>query len=319
LPALSASVDTVRQTNSVLGMRMGSLLSAGSNPPGAGYGAALEHAWVAGFGNWAKQKDTEVFGYRYKMGGLNLGYDHEVGAVPGLTLGLTGSFGKGELENNDGLATTDIETFALGLYGLYEMTNGFFTEASFGLGWVSNDSTINKPAFNVRTKGSYDSNSVQAGLNLGYIFNLSDSFRLIPRVGLQYIHVKQDAWQEKIAAGPVGTVPQYYGAVKQNFLEIPVSLKLEGSFNVGQAIFMPELKVGGIFMANSPDSKLRTGLVGGASWNLKGVDSGRNRFVAGGGLKIQVNDYIDLEAKYELETRKKYISHYASFGLGVSF
>jgi hypothetical protein len=99
-----------------------------------------------------------------------------------------------------------------------------------------------------------------------------------------------------------------------------VSLKLESSFRAGGTVIQPKVQAWAVFTANDPKSKLRMGFAGSSSSvSLIGPDPGRSRFLAGAGLKIQANDCIDISASYELETRKKYLSHYGSLSLGFSF
>jgi outer membrane autotransporter protein len=165
--------------------------------PSAGYGDAREHVWASGFGSWTRQKDTQVMGCRCSAGGVILGYDQELASVPGLTLGLTGAFSKGTLKNSGRLAKTGIGTFSPGVCGLYEFGNGLYLDPSLGSGWAKNQFHIS--FLNARKTGDFDSDNFQAALNLGYAVQLTDSTRLIPSSGIQYIHIKQDGWRKKIA------------------------------------------------------------------------------------------------------------------------
>jgi outer membrane autotransporter protein len=321
LPVINAAVETVHQVGAAIGRRLGAIRSM-SFAPSAGYGSFQERIWVTGFGSWAKQKDTDVLlGYEYNSGGVILGFDHEVASVPGLTLGINGAFSKGKLKNNDHLSDTDIDSYSFGIYGLYEASNGFFAEANFGMGWSQNDLEATDFLTRVRRTGNFDTKSLQAGLNLGYTFKLADNVNLVPSVGIQYIHIKQDGWRERLSNPNAPTVAaHWFGDSKQNFVEIPVSVKLESSHKVGSAVISPEIHVGGIFTANNPRSNVRMGFIGSnSSMNLVGIDSGKNRFQMGTSLKVQVSDYVDIFASYELETRSKFTSHYAHLGLGVSF
>jgi outer membrane autotransporter protein len=321
LPALNSVVLTVRQTDVAVANRFSSL-RANSLAPAAGYGSALNRAWASGFGSWSRQKDDDgLSGYRYNSGGVILGYDHEVESVPGLTLGVSGSFSRGTLKNNDHLAKTDINTIGVGLYGVYQATNGLFVEGSVGFGWSDNESKIRLTYINASKKSDFDSDNFQAGVNFGYIYNISDSLRLIPSVGFRYIHVKQDGWKEKIESDPDNrAVLNWFGDAKQNFAEIPISLKLESTHNVGSAVLTAGVHAGAVLTANDPKTKLRMGFVGSNnSVTLSGIDSGRNRLNAGADLRVQINDYLDLDFSYEFETRSKFKSHYGHVGLGISF
>jgi outer membrane autotransporter protein len=319
LTSISAAVETIHQAGAALGKRFGTLLGSPS-APSAGYGSAQERLWAAGFGSWARQKDASgLLGYKYSTGGVILGFDHEVAALPGLTLGINGAFSKGKLKSNDHLTETDVDTYGFGLYGLYQAQNGFFVEANIGLGKTDNDLESTRVLSGTKSRGDFDSANFQAGFNLGYKFKLADNVSLIPSVGLQYIRIKQDSWQEKMAAN-VPEVAHWYGDSKQDFVEIPVSLKLESNHQVGGVVLTPEIHAGAIFTANDPESRMRMGFVGSnSSVFLTGIDSGKNRFQGGTSLKVQVNGTIDFFAAYDVEARSKYTSHYAQLGLGFSF
>ncbi|MDR1049746.1 MAG: autotransporter outer membrane beta-barrel domain-containing protein [Deltaproteobacteria bacterium] len=321
LPALTASVDNVHQIAAVIDGRIGAIRNH-FNAPGSGYGPASERVWAAGFGNWAKQKSTPEFeGYRYNAVGVSLGYDHDFASAPGLNLGISASLIKGTLKNNNHLTETDMDSVGLSLYGVYEFGNGLFLEGSLGYGWTENKATINVAYLNAVKKSDFDSRNFRAGLNAGYDIALSENTYLTPSLGVTYINVDQDGWQEKIASDPTNNaVANWFGDSRQNFLEIPLTLKFETQIRAGGAVITPELSAGWIYSAKKPKSEMRMGFVGSdLSATLAGADPGRNRFGLGAGVKAQFNDTVDLSANYEYEGRKKYSSHYSSLTLGLSF
>jgi outer membrane autotransporter protein len=314
--------ESLQQASSALNRRMATIRTS-YLAPAAGYGAAQEHLWVAGFGSWARQKDTTNFsGYSYDSGGIIVGFDHEVSAVPGLTLGVTGSFSKGKLEVNDRLTKSDIDTYSFGLYGVYEAANGFFVEANIGYGRSRNDLETRLIYSGATSKGDFDSDNFQTGFNLGYVFKVADNINLIPSAGLQYIRIKSDSFQEKLTGGNANqNYQRWFGDSKMDFLEIPVSLKLETTHRVGGVTLTPEIHVGAVFVANNPKNQMKVGTAGpnGKLYVIPGPDPGKNRFQGGASLKLQVNDLVDIFASYELEKRSKFTSHYGHIGVGFSF
>jgi len=321
---MNAVADTMAAKQGKLNSRMEGNRSkskvAQAQAPAAGYGEAENRVWAGGFGTWNTQKDRDsVLGYDYNAGGLLLGYEREVGN--GLTLGVNGSWSAGTLKNNDGLSETDIKTFGLGLYGSYEFGNGFFIDGNLGYGRADNEADINL-IIGGSKKSDFNSDSFTAGLNFGYALQLAEATYLTPSLGLQYTHIKQDSWQEKIVSDPNNAaVAHWFGDSKQDFLEIPLGLKLETNIETGDGtLITPELRVGGIIAANKPKSELRMGFVGSdESMTIHGVDPGQSRFTAGAGLKVQLNDKVDIFASYDLEAKSKYMGHQATAGLGFSF
>ena len=320
LTAASAQHNTMSQMNAALGGRFQTLL--GNSPPAAGYGLAENRLWVGGFGQWNRQKDADnVFGYEYNAGGVMLGYDREITGLPGLTVGLYGSLADGTLKNNSGFASTDIRSMGLGLYGLYEFSGGFFLDASLGYGHSDNDATIDL-VLGGRKTSEFSSDSFQTGFNLGYTLQLSQAVSLTPSAGLRFTRTKQNSWEEKIVSDPDNVaVANWFGDSRQNFLEIPLNLKLAAKFEAGGgATVSPELRLGGVIMANDPKSELRMGFVGSSdSAVISGISPGKSRFVAGTGVKAQINDSLDIFAGYDLEARSGYKGHSVSAGLGFSF
>lgn len=321
LSAMNAAVDTTQRVSAVQHSRLKVLHEAGPSPS-AGFGPTENRVWASAFGQWIRQKNSgRIYGYDYDAGGLALGYDREVPEVPGLTLGVSGAWSSGEIKNNDGRTKTDVDTYSLGLYGSYEFGGGFFVDGNLNYGHAQNDAST-KLVLGGRKEGSFDSNSWQVGLNLGYTFRPAPEVRLIPSVGLQYIHIKQDGWREKIKADPNNlALAHWFGDSKTSFVEIPVNLRLNTTWDNGCGVlFTPELRLGGIFAADKPDSQLRMGFTGsGDSAKIYGIDPGKNRFLAGAGLKVQVSNNLDAFIDYDYEGRSNYQSHNASAGLGYSF
>jgi outer membrane autotransporter protein len=320
-----ASVNVVTDTISVLNTALGSRFDAihhNSFAPSAGYQDKLNRLWVSGFGTWARQKNTNgLYGYDYDVGGVLIGYDRELAAAPGLTLGLDLGFSSGKLKNNDRLSSMKVKTISIGAYGSYMLSNGVFFDADLGFGFSHNEFSSNQVVGGRKT-GNFHSRSFQLGFDFGYRADISGNFSLTPQAGLNYVHVKQKAWTERIASDPNSlVVANWFGDAKIDYLEIPVSLKLQGAIETSGGILVkPELKVGAVFVADKPNHDIRVGFVGsGESALIRGVDSGKSRFVAGAGISIQANDYLDIFASYDFETRSSYKSHSARLGIGISF
>jgi len=318
LNAVNAHYDTVSQMASALDGRVQTLLE-GRNAPAAGSGPTENRLWLKPFGQWNRQDDENgALGYRYHSGGLMLGYDREM-AQPGLTLGLYGAVSKGFLEND--LAETDIQTTGLGLYGLYEFGGGYFADLNFGYGHSNIDSASDL-VFGGRKTSKFSTDSFQTGLNFGRVFQLSQEVALTPSAGLRYTHVKQNGWQEKIVSDPDNkVVANWFGDSRQDFLEIPLNLKLATTFEtVGGAAVTPDVHFGGIIAANHPKSELRMGFVGSdESTTISGLAPGRSRLTTGAGVKSQLSETLDISVNYDLEFRKGYQGHSAYAVLGVSF
>jgi outer membrane autotransporter protein len=322
LNASNVITDTISQINSVLGNRFAILHTNFVNPPSAGNQDYLNRIWVSGFGSWVRQKNQDdLYGYHYNFGGIVLGYDRELENLPGLTLGLNAAWSSGELKINDGLSNIDVQTLSLGIYSSYKFKNGLFLDAAISFGFTDNDFDSNQ-VYGGHKTANFKSNSFQASLDFGRVFSLSDNIFFQPSVGLNYVHIRQKAWSERITSDPNDLViANWFDNSSFDYQEIPINLKIYGNFETsGGVIFTPALRVGGIFMAHKPNREMRFGFVGsGDSGIIRGIDSGNHRFIAGADLKIQISDKFDLVTSYDLETRKSYTSHSGQIGLGISF
>jgi outer membrane autotransporter protein len=287
-------------------------------PPAAGYGDPLNRVWVGGFGSWAKQKDQdEIYGYDYNSGGVSIGYDRMVDSMPGLRLGLAGSFSSGTLKVNRHLGEVDIDTFALGLYGSYMFSNDFFLDATVSYGVAENDSTVFLPGGGTKV-GSFDIKTFLVGARVGKIFSF-DNISFTPSVGLRYLSFSQDAWRETMTPGSFG-FENWFAKKTDNILEIPVQFKVNGTFQAGQTKITPELRLGYTFIASKPDNELVLGFNGSnLSTTVYGSKPKSNSVQAGAGIKINVSDSVDIYANYDLDVAKKYRNHQASVGIGFNF
>ena len=218
------------------------------------------------------------------------------------------------------MAQTSLRTAGLGLYSLYELGQ-YFVDFDLGYNRSDNDSTIN-PALGGRKNSEFSSGSFQAGLNFGRVFPLGQTATLTPSAGIRHTRVKQHGWEEKIVSDPDNTaIANWFGDSSENFLEVPVNLKLATTFETkGGSTVSPELRLGGLIAANHPKSELRLGFVGSEeSTTISGIEPGKSRLIAGTGLKAQLSDTADVFLNYDLEARRGYQGHSASAGLGISF
>jgi outer membrane autotransporter protein len=315
----SAAVNSI---NSIIGDRFLNIHSNRLNAPSSGNLDFFNRVWVSSFGSWAKQKSkNDLFGYKYNVGGVVLGYDREISDAPGLTLGVNAAWSSGKLKNSDGLSAIDVKTFSVGGYGSYVFSNGLFLDGTIGIGFTDNDFD-SKQALGGRKTANFDSSSFQVGLDLGYNTKISENLSILPSVGFNYVNIKNDGWRERISSNPHNLVlANWYDDTKVDYIEIPVKLMVKGNFQTENGVILtPEVKVQGIFVADKPNRDLRVGFVGSNdSFTIRGVDSGKNRLVAGAGLKAQITDSLDIFTDYEFETRSSYKAHSAQLGLGVSF
>jgi outer membrane autotransporter protein len=139
----------------------------------------------------------------------------------GLTFGFDFAYSSGKVDLNNDYSTLDVSTVSIGSYGSYEFNNGLFIDGMFGLGLSDIDYTEEQDLGNP-TITNYKTRSMQLGFELGYNGKIADALYILPSVGLNYIHIKQDIFEEKYLP-----ILNKYNDTKFNYLEIPVTLKVQ--------------------------------------------------------------------------------------------
>ncbi|MDR0572152.1 MAG: autotransporter outer membrane beta-barrel domain-containing protein [Rickettsiales bacterium] len=318
--------NTVSSIRAAVGDRFLGLHTNSIYAPSSGSGDNYNEVWISGFGSWVNQSDVGgIFGYKYNPRGIIVGYDRTVESGQGLTLGVNVAFSTGTIDNNDDQSEVDVRTVSFGAYGSYEFKNRMFIDGTIGFGFTDNDFESNQViGLGGIKSASFKSNSFQLGFDLGYNAKVSENVSILPSVGINYVHIGQKSFSEKIDRdlNPEPLIlANWYEDTNIDSIEIPVTVRLQGNFKTaGGAVITPELKIGGVFLANSPNRDIRMGFVGSnESTTIRGIDSGKSRFVAGAGINAEVNDSLSIFAKYDFETRSSYKAHSVQLGIGFSF
>ncbi|MDR1607855.1 MAG: autotransporter domain-containing protein [Deltaproteobacteria bacterium] len=323
LAVYRAVVDTTIKAQGVVFKRLDRIHeSLTSVPPAAGSADTFNRAWVGGFGSWARQKDRDrIDGYDYNSGGFSLGYDRRAEGLPGLRFGLVTSFSFGKIESNDGFSTIDVDTAGVGIYGSYILDNGVFFDANVAYAHSSNDSKLLTWGGGYKS-GEFDIDTWQIGARVGKIFDFG-TLKFTPTVGLRYISVEQDAFAERQIN--TTSLPNYFAKKSDHIVEIPILLKLNGSFETGSGKIIPEFRAGYTFVAQRPDRDQNVGLTLPNGWqyntrmNPHGIKAARGSFQLGAGIKYEINDQVDIFVNYDLDAASKFVSHNAALGIGFNF
>jgi uncharacterized protein with beta-barrel porin domain len=320
----SAVASTALKTQSVVLGRLDRIREADINsgtPPAAGSGDELNRIWVGGFGVWSDADNQNyVFGYDYKAGGISLGYDRKIDAVPGLRLGISAAFSKGDIDNNDGLTNVDVETSSVGIYGSYTLSNNVFFDATVAYGNAQNDYDT-RLLIGGKKHGAFDVDTWQFGLRGGAVIQ-TGGFQFVPSAGVRVYTFKQDDWQESLSGAAVGrTRANRFSSSSETQVDIPIQLKINTSLQAGSATITPEVRLGYTFVAKRPEYGLRVGFVGDNSLSvpIHGVKSSRNTFQAGAGVKINTGSVVDAYVNYDFQGASHFKSHNVSVGLGFEF
>jgi outer membrane autotransporter protein len=286
-------------------------------PPAAGSPDDLNRVWAGGFGTWARQDNrNDVYGYRYRSGGFALGYDRNVAALDGLVLGASMAFSTGELESNSGFSSVDIDTFGFGLYGSYTHPSGIFFDLSASYGRSDNESEVFLVTGGKKT-GKFHVDTWQLAARTGYVIN-AGSMSIVPSVGVRYLTFRQGAWHETVTGSAIPG--NTFGKRSEHLVEIPVQVKINGTFTVGTAQVTPELRLGYTYAAKRPDNTLRVGFAGyDGQTVIQGIKARRSTFQAGTGVKVSTGGLLDVFVNYDASFASGFYEHRGSMGIGLEF
>ena len=324
LDASAGAVGTALKTLGVVYGRLDRIRELGFDaltPPAAGSPDALNRVWAGVFGVWSDQDARDhVEGYEFRAGGVSIGYDRKVDAVPGLRLGINANFSSGDWDKDDGLTTADVSTWSVGAYGSYSFQSGLFLDASLALGRTSFDMATRRVLGGTAT-ADFDIDTFQYGLRAGYVFSAS-GFQFIPSVGVRAVTFKQDGFSEGLDARAVasGAMSHVYASRRDTKVDIPVLLKINTTIEAGSGTITPELRLGATFTAKRPHSDLTASVVGAnGSYRLVGVRNPTTTYQAGLGVKIATGGPVDFFLNYDLDAGRDFTSHNGSFGIGIEF
>ncbi len=277
----------------------------------------MDRLWVGALGAWGKQDNRYgTYGYKYDSQGVIAGYDWERGDF---TIGASVGWTTGDMRTNDLSTHTDVDTMNVGLYASYDPVSGFFADANIGYGRSWNKATTSLTGTGGGTRyGNFSNSAMQAGLNMGYTLECAE-FRITPTLGVQWTRVKQDGWTE--TAREPSLISNWFDDSNHDYFEVPIALRLSRAFQFANGVVLtPEARVA--YIANIGDSAptIRMGYVGSSdSTTLHGIDPGAGRGLVGGGVKANINHFLDAYIDYNYEFRSGYTNNSFTGGVGFSF
>ncbi|MDR2442158.1 MAG: autotransporter outer membrane beta-barrel domain-containing protein, partial [Deltaproteobacteria bacterium] len=168
-----------------------------------------------------------------------------------------------------------------------------------------------------RKNAKFHVDTWQYAARIGYEYTI-DNWSITPNVGVRYFAFTQDAFTEKVTGS---SVPATFVARKSDhLLEIPLQVKVTGSFDVGSVVINPQLRLGYTFAAARPDNVTKVGFVGyNGQMDLHGIQHQRNSFQVGATLNVETQSSVHFFANYDLNAAKGFTEHKASVGLGFEF
>lgn len=276
---------------------------------------AGSNVWASSFGGWGKERNRDYLsGYDSKSAGIMGGYELQAERAEA---GLVAGYSQGETKVHKLSTTIDSDVLLLGLYGQYTDDSGFFarTKTSFAYGWNEYDVSL---VLGGKKSGKYENWAYSAGADLGYILPLGEDFSLIPSVGAEYVHARNESWTENVSGSELPG--NRFDSSSTEFVRFPAIVRLNKDFFLPDGGHIaPEVRVGWVGQSKKNIKTIHAGLIDdGYSATMETEHASRDRFVLGGGVKAEA-DILELRLDYSFESASHFRSHDFSLLVGMDF
>ncbi len=276
--------------------------------------------WAGGLATWAKQDPAaNLAGYKYDSQGVALGFEHQFNNT--FAIGLAAAYSRGDLEVQPLRYENKPDILNVALYAAYAHPCGFFLQGGLGYGHAWNRYDIAMVGFRgVQKEGKYGSDDFAANLELGYVARLPQDFNLIPSVMVEYHHLRNSGWTEKVTGSALVPANRFASARDDN-LSFPVGVRFNKLFRIGCGGYvMPEVRAAFVPVAKQSRPFVQAGYAGlnGAA-TMQGVNPGNSYWRIGAGLSGRINEKVDFRVDYNFDTRSGYREHNLAASVGLSF
>jgi len=275
--------------------------------------------WATGFGGWTHQNASGgFFGYKYDSQGMAIGIDRVL--AENCAFGFAAAYSKGDLKINDLFYRNNPDILNLSLHGIWSHASGLYVRGGLGYGHAWNDYTMDMLLGGGRKTGKYGSDIWTANAELGYVRELPNFFTLVPSLGLEYSHLRNRGWTERVFDNP-GLVANRFDGSRDNSLGIPVALRANKRFDLSNGgVIVPELRAAWVGYAKQSSPSINAGFDGmPGTATMQGVDPGRSHWRLGAGVSGRVRDRVDFRINYDFDVRRSFRSHNVMAGVGLSF
>ncbi len=268
-------------------------------------------SWVRIVGQTGRQGSANGMpGSDSRSAGLHAGIDMPVNDA--FSVGAALGYEQGRITSG-GMLGIDIESYSGAVYGRYRMDD-LRLSGALSYSRIAYDSTRTVPVFG-RQSAEYGANAWNVDAQAAYDFRPGpDGLTVSPLVGVRYIGLRQESYQETGAAGlsvgsltsdslrgRLGAETRYETSIEDG---MPVAL-------TARAAWSREL--------GSPDASLRASLLGSDSFAIQGQGLPRDIAELGLTLDVGISDSVDLFAAYDGSLAENYADHRGQAGLRFSW
>lgn len=251
--------------------------------------------WAKPFGSWGRQKDRDgASGFQSSSTGIVLGADGEL--ARGYRLGAMLGYARSRADANTGLASGQVDSFTLGLYGSADL--GGHRSLSWRAGYSQHDNRSNRsiPLAGSTATGDFQARGWSFGTALEQRHDMG-GLTVVPSVRLDVDSIRNKAYVESGAGGLNLSVD---GSRTQRSV---LSLHTRSDYALSEASTLSaEVGLGHDFSAKQ--RSITSSFVGGGGvFSTPGIQPARTVIRAGLGYTSQLSSGVEIRARLDLEGR----------------
>ena len=308
-PTIAAAIsNTSSQISSSVSNVISSRLGSGAN---SGDEMVLGNStlWTKLYGSLGEQKEKDgINGFDLKTYGLGLGYENEY--KDGQLLGTGLFYTNANVDINGVSQKTDVDAYSIALYGnnlLKDNKTTIYYQGAYT--WQKNDSK--RDLFDgTQANAKFTTKILSLDLGVGHKININESLHMEPKLGVTYKHYSNPNYSETGSSANITTN-------KFTSSELLGNAELNMGYKIND--FSKITATAGVGYDFKNDNNIVTSSFSAApsnSFDTKGIDNGRWKYVAGLGYDVDVNNQNNINLSYNFQGEG---SKYTNHGLALNY
>lgn len=265
--------------------------------------------WSKVYGSLGEQKEKDgINGFDLKTYGLGLGYENEY--KDGQLLGTGLFYTNANVDINGVSQKTDVDAYSLALYGnnlLKDNKTTIYYQGAYT--WQKNDSK--RDLFDgTQANAKFTTKILSLDLGVGHKININESLHMEPKLGVTYKHYSNPNYSETGSSANITTN-------KFTSSELLGNAELNMGYKIND--FSKITALAGVRYDFKNDNNIVTSSFSAApsnSFDTKGIDNGRWKYVAGLGYDVDVNNQNNINLSYNFQGEG---SKYTNHGLALNY
>jgi len=259
--------------------------------------------WAEGFGGVANQDDRNgVSGYEADTYGFIAGADKQMG--DDTRLGISANYARTNIDSNDNLKSTDVDTYQVNIYGTHDLGNNFYADGVAGFAWNRFSSDRDIPAGPGHADADYNGQTYLARIGGGYRYYVPQTnIDITPTVNVTYAHSNFDDYNESGA----GALDMHVSNDSVDVLEPRVGVKAGYTFKSDDMKIRPEIRASYGYDVIG-DNQVTNSTFNGTSTSFKteGADAQQGGLDVGGSIDLISHNSVTVSADYDYQVKKDY-------------